>query len=306
MVLCCCNDDAQACLIADKEISKDSMQFIDSLTKPYSLNSSLVKETLSKDLAMLYCIDPVWAKSKLEYIFSDDGSLNTLFYSGISPKEVYLLLESNGAFGRFLDKYAEETDRDYDVLCENIVRWMIFAAVEYGTELDKKLFEPRILRSHRFLAAMFNQIEILLDDTVVSRTSAKNVLLSICTKVSSEELNDAEDYDFAIRHLSACMLKLNEIPETLWACLAHLSNKFKNHVYSDYKSILEKYYPSKPDRIIEIIQNTISSSDKWAFEYRTDLDELIIMIKEDKNRTQGFNTINNMLIDKGITRFCDD
>lgn len=295
-----------ACLIADKEISKESMQFIDGLTKSYTVNTSLVKETLSKDLAMLYCIDPVWAKSKLEYIFSDDGSLNTLFYSGISPKEVYLLLESNGAFGRFLDKYAEETDRDYDVLCENIVRWMIFAAVEYGTGLNEKLFEPHILRSHRFLAAMFNQIQILLDDPAVSCTNVKSVLISICTKVSSEELSDAEDYDFAIGNLSSCMLKLNEIPEALWICLTYLSNKFKNHVYPEYKTLLEEFYYSETERIIEIIQNTVQSSESWTFNYYQGFDDLIKRIQVDTKRVQTFNEINNTLITKGITRFCND
>lgn len=295
-----------AYLIDDERISKDTIIFIDSIINSATENSSLIKETLAKDLALLYRIDETWAKSKLSFIFSNDNSLNTFFYSGIGPKEVYTLLDSNGTFCRFIDRYAEETDRNYDVMCENIVKWMVFAAVNYDEPLNQKLFEPHIIKSHRFLSAMFSQVESILNNNTKHYRKAKDVLVRICSKVSLENLDEAEDYDLAIGNLCSCMLKMNEIPAELWTCLTNLSQRFKNVVYPDYKALLEKYYDTETDTIIKIVHNSVLSGDEWAFRYVDEFDNLINRIKEDNNNEQKFNEINNTLIEKGITRFSEE
>lgn len=293
-------------LIKDEKISQDTIDFVDSLINSNTVNSSLIQETLAKDLDLLYGINDAWAKLKLEYIFSNDDSLKTFLYSGFCTKEIYSLLDMKGVFCRFLDRYANETDREYDVMCEQIVKWMIIAAVSYEEPLNDKLFEPSIIRSHRFLAAIFSRVECFLSNHTEYYGKTKDVLVEICSKVSREDLDEVEDYDFAIGHLCGCMLKMNEIPTELWTCLTHLSQRFKNHVYPEYKALLEKYYDTETDTIIEIIHNSISSSDVWTFGYAKDFDDLINKIKEDPNRNTTFNEINNALIAKGITRFSEE
>lgn len=276
-----------------------SIQYIDYLINQYSDNEpyELLCSCLAYNVRPLLLIDKEWFFHHLDNIFVSDNSVKCFLYNSYWSSEIYDYLYKSNKLSSILFGESEE-----EMLRRGVAQVSVQAYIESNIDNISLLEQLAVSNNYEILFGFIEGINLCIKkEKCFDKTY--ELLIEFSRLIQRVPIDKGVDYDQLIRGLVEIVNILETVGDEIWDALIYLAKGFDGFFSDELCEMCKKHFGAYSEEVTELVLSMLSNTESFFLISKERINEILILIKNNRNLKTKFNEINNILINNGIYLF---